>query len=248
MASTSLDPFFHLTSLPYVVLRPPKLRLRLPTLSFPHPMVVYGLVIFSYFLVVSGFVFDVIVEPPGVGGHQDPATGKWVPEALLPQFLLEPSAMASTSLDPFFHLTSLPYVVLRPPKLRLRLPTLSFPHPMVVYGLVIFSYFLVVSGFVFDVIVEPPGVGGHQDPATGKWVPEVFMAGRINQQYIIEGLSAGFMFVIGGLGIVAVNSACDKNQAKNMRLIYLGTGVSLVVLSYTMSMVFLRIKMPGYLS
>ncbi|GJP44450.1 hypothetical protein CLOM_g3853 [Closterium sp. NIES-68] len=151
------------------------------------------------------------------------------------------------SLDPFFHLTSLPYAILRPPKLRLKLPTFSFPHPMVVYSFVIFSYFLVVSGIVFDVIVEPPGIGGHQDEATGKFVPEVIMAGRLNQQYIIEGLSSGFMLVLGGLGIVLIDWACDKLQTKNMRLVYLGTGLSMVVISYTMSMVFLRIKMPGYL-
>ncbi|GJP48986.1 hypothetical protein CLOM_g8255 [Closterium sp. NIES-68] len=118
---------------------------------------------------------------------------------------------------------------------------------MVVYSFVIFSYFLVVSGIVFDVIVEPPGIGGHQDEATGKFVPEVIMAGRLNQQYIIEGLSSGFMLVLGGLGIVLIDWACDKLQTKNMRLVYLGTGLSMVVISYTMSMVFLRIKMPGYL-
>ena len=151
------------------------------------------------------------------------------------------------SLDPAYYLVAAPYAILRPPKLRLKLPTFSYPHPMLVYAALVASYFLVVSGFVFDVINEPPGIGYRQDGATGRWVPTVFLEGRINQQYIIEGLSSGFMFVLGGLGIVMVDSGCDKSKGKNLRLILIGTGVALIMLTYTMSMVFLRIKMPGYL-
>ncbi|CAI5462274.1 unnamed protein product [Closterium sp. Yama58-4] len=190
--------------------------------------------------------FNVSNGPSSTSFSSDPRSPPGIlAEVLVICYLTASVAMAS--LDPFFHLTSLPYAILRPPKLRLKLPTFSFPNPMVVYCFVVFSYFLVVSGIVFDMIVEPPGIGGHQDEATGKFVPEVIMAGRLNQQYIIEGLSSGFMLVMGGLGIVLIDWACDKLQTKNMRLVYLGTGLSMVVMSYTMSMVFLRIKMPGYL-
>ncbi|KAK8598023.1 hypothetical protein V6N13_095415 [Hibiscus sabdariffa] len=60
---------------------------------------------------------------------------------------------------------------------------------------------MVVSGFIYDVIVEPPGIGSTQDPATGAVRPVVFLSGRVNGQYIIEGLSSGFMFVLGGIGL-----------------------------------------------
>ena len=35
-------------------------------------------------------------------------------------------------------------------------------------------------------------------PSSGKYKPEAFMPYRINGQYIIEGLAASFMFVVGG--------------------------------------------------
>lgn len=106
---------------------------------------------------------------------------------------------------------------------------------------------MVVSGIVYDVIVEPPGIGSSQDPATGSVRPVVFLPGRVNGQYIIEGLSSGFMFVLGGIGIVLLDLALDKNRAKTLKVSYASAGVSSIVLAYVMSMLFIRIKIPGYL-
>ena len=118
---------------------------------------------------------------------------------------------------------------------------------MTVYALVLLTYFLVVSGFVYDVIVEPPGIGSIQDHATGAVRPVVFMSGRVNGQYIIEGLSSGFMFVLGGLGIVLLDLALDRNRAKSVKVSYASAGVSSIVIAYVMSMLFIRIKIPAYL-
>ncbi|CAI0554864.1 unnamed protein product [Linum tenue] len=152
------------------------------------------------------------------------------------------------SIDPMFHLVRiLPYSVLRAPRLRLKLPSLSLPSPMTVFSLVLLTYFMVVSGIVYDVIVEPPGIGSTQDPVTGTVRPIVFMSGRVNGQYIIEGLSSGFMFVLGGIGIVLLDLALDKNRAKSVKVSYASAGVSSIVFSYVMSMLFIRIKIPAYL-
>ncbi|GAB2291403.1 hypothetical protein Dimus_025660 [Dionaea muscipula] len=105
----------------------------------------------------------------------------------------------SDSIDPILHIFRfLPYSFLRLPRLRLKLPTLTLPSAMTVYALILLTYFMVVSGIVYDVIVEPPGIGSTQDRATGAVRPVVFLPGRVNGQYIIEGLSSGFMFVLGG--------------------------------------------------
>jgi hypothetical protein len=50
------------------------------------------------------------------------------------------------------------------------------------------------------------------------------MEGRVNQQYIIEGLSAGFMITMGGISLLALDAATDKNKASNTRLGFLGAG------------------------
>ncbi|GMY35295.1 oligosaccharyltransferase complex subunit ostc-like [Fagus crenata] len=155
---------------------------------------------------------------------------------------------ASSTMDPILLLLRIvPFSFLRPPKLRLKLPTLTLPSPMTVYALVLLTYFLVVSGFVYDVIVEPPGIGSIQDHATGAVRPVVFMSGRVNGQYIIEGLSSGFMFVLGGLGIVLLDLALDRNRAKSVKVSYASAGVSSIVIAYVMSMLFIRIKIPAYL-
>lgn len=96
-------------------------------------------------------------------------------------------------------------------------------------------------------IVEPPGIGSTQDPITGSVRPVVFMSGRVNGQYIIEGLSSGFMFVLGGIGIIMLDLALDKNRAKSVKASYATAGISSIVIAYVMSMLFIRIKIPGYL-
>ncbi|KAK7281196.1 hypothetical protein RIF29_08962 [Crotalaria pallida] len=158
------------------------------------------------------------------------------------------TSSAAASIDPLFHLLRLiPFTFLRPPRLRLKLPSFTLPSPNAVFALVLLTYFMVVSGIVYDVIVEPPGIGSTQDPYTGAVRPVVFMSGRVNGQYIIEGLSSGFMFVLGGIGIVLLDLALDRNRAKSVKVSYASAGVSSVVLAYIMTMLFIRIKIPGYL-
>lgn len=118
---------------------------------------------------------------------------------------------------------------------------------MTVFMLVLLTYFLVISGFVYDVIVEPPGIGSKQDPVTGAVQPVVFLPGRVNGQYIIEGLSAGFMFVLGGVGLILMDLASEKSRARNVRLSFIGAGVGCCFVSYMMSMLFLHIKIPSYM-
>ncbi|KAK7329113.1 hypothetical protein VNO77_23259 [Canavalia gladiata] len=152
------------------------------------------------------------------------------------------------SIDPIFHiLRVLPFSFLRPPRLRLKLPSLTLPSPNAVFALLLLTYFMVVSGIVYDIIVEPPGIGSTQDPFTGSVRPVVFMSGRVNGQYIIEGLSSGFMFVLGGIGIILLDLALDRNRARTVKVSYASAGISSVVLAYVMSMLFIRIKIPAYL-
>lgn len=152
------------------------------------------------------------------------------------------------SIDPLFHILKIiPYSFLRAPRLRLKFPSLSLPSPMTVFFLVLLTYFMVVSGIVYDVIVEPPGIGSTQDPVTGSVRPVVFLPGRVNGQYIIEGLSSGFMFVLGGIGIILLDLALDKNRARSVKTSYATAGFSSILIAYVMTTLFIRIKIPGYL-
>ncbi|KAG9451398.1 hypothetical protein H6P81_011363 [Aristolochia fimbriata] len=158
------------------------------------------------------------------------------------------SSPEHSSIDPFFHILKiLPYSFLRLPRLRLKLPSFSLPSAMTVFSLVLLAYFVVVSGIVYDIIVEPPGIGSTQDRVTGAVRPVVFLPGRVNGQYIVEGLSSGFMFVLGGMGIVLMDLALDRNRAISVRTSSAMTGIASVVIAYVMSMLFIRIKIPAYL-
>lgn len=86
---------------------------------------------------------------------------------------------------------SAPFVVFRPPNLKLKIPKIEQPSAMTVFAVLLASYFLVISGIIYDVIVEPPSIGSVQDERTGSVKPVVFLQWRVNGQYIIEGLSAG---------------------------------------------------------
>lgn len=55
------------------------------------------------------------------------------------------------------------------------------------------------------------------------------------------------MFVLGGMGIVLLDLAMDRNRARSVKVSFASAGVASVVIGYVMSMLFLRIKIPAYL-
>ncbi|KAJ6838707.1 putative oligosaccharyltransferase complex subunit [Iris pallida] len=84
---SSMDPLLHLLSvLPFSFLRPPKTRLKLPSsLPLPSATTVLSLLLLTYFAVVSGLVYDVIVEPPRHRQHPGPPHRRSPPRRLPPR-------------------------------------------------------------------------------------------------------------------------------------------------------------------
>jgi len=132
------------------------------------------------------------------------------------------------------------------PRYKLTVPTLRRPSAMVVFAVVFFSYFLVLSGIIYDVIVEPPSIGMTKDETTGASKPVAFLQYRINGQYIIEGLSAGFFFGLGGLGFIFLDRATDMTSPRRNRYLFGLSAAILILVSYCICLVFIRIKIPGY--
>ena len=61
----ALEVFYRI---PFTVLEVPNIRLKKPGfVKAPSAMVVFSFVLFSYFLVTGGIIYDVIVEPPSIG-------------------------------------------------------------------------------------------------------------------------------------------------------------------------------------
>ncbi|KYQ96693.1 hypothetical protein DLAC_03986 [Tieghemostelium lacteum] len=133
-----------------------------------------------------------------------------------------------------------PFKFVKVPRFRLKVPNINKPAPMFVFALVFLSYFLVSSGIIYDLIVEPPSIGYQQDER-GNSRPMVFQMYRINGQFIIEGLSAGFVFALGALGVIIL----DFNKTKDNSYVF-AVGVSLIFAAFNIAIVFLRMKIPGY--
>jgi hypothetical protein len=117
---------------------------------------------------------------------------------------------------------------------------------MTIFALMFLSYFLVISGIIYDVIVEPPSMGTTRDEVTGAIKPVAFLKYRVNGQFIIEGLSAGLFFAMGAIGMIILDKSNTKGMSENGRYFLIATGVVLVALAYAVSIVFLRMKIPGY--
>ncbi len=141
-------------------------------------------------------------------------------------------------------LLQLPFAVFRVPQTKLRMPSFSLPSASVVFAFVFLSYFLVLSGIIYDIIVEPPSNGGSME--NGVYKPVAFLQYRLNGQFIIEGLTAGSMFAIGGLGFIVLDRANDKGQSPRNRYLLLLSGALCVLIAYNLCIVFLKMKVRRY--
>eukprot|EP00727_Mastigamoeba_balamuthi_P007949 m51a1_g3775 putative oligosaccharyltransferase complex subunit cg9662-like (486) ;mRNA; f:148681-150712 len=103
-------------------------------------------------------------------------------------------------------------------------------------------YLAVVSGVLYDVFVHPPAMG-----VTPAGRPEVFLAGSVSAQYIVEGMSAGLVFAIGGFGIILAEVACRPRLEQRGRALVLAAGALSVLAALGLSVAFIRQKVPSYM-
>merc|ERR1719397_1647455 len=131
--------------------------------------------------------------------------------------------------------------------MRLKKPSfIAMPSAMMVYGMILVSYFLVLGGVIYDIIIEPPSIGQVTEER-GNPKPVAFLAYRVNGQYIMEGLASSFLFSLGGLGFIILDKSNAPNIPKLNRSLLLFIGGISVLISFMMTRVFMRMKLPGYL-
>ncbi|XP_011207698.1 PREDICTED: putative oligosaccharyltransferase complex subunit CG9662 [Bactrocera latifrons] len=144
-------------------------------------------------------------------------------------------------------LYSLPFQILVPPNIKIRRPTwIRKPSPMVMFSIVLLSYFLVTGGIIYDVIVEPPSVGATVDEH-GHSRPVAFMPYRVNGQYIMEGLASSFLFTIGGLGFIIMDQTHIPGKTNLNRFLLTAMGFIFILVSFFTTWLFMRMKLPSYL-
>ncbi|KAI5632994.1 OST3 / OST6 family, transporter family domain-containing protein [Phthorimaea operculella] len=142
---------------------------------------------------------------------------------------------------------ALPFTVLEIPNIKIKRPSwLQAPSAMTTFSFVLFSYFLVAGGVIYDVIVEPPSIG-QETNEHGHVRPVVFLEHRINGQYIVEGLAAGFLFSLGGLGFIILDRTHNPSTPKLNRILLISVAFLCILVSYFTAVIFMRMKVPGYL-
>ncbi|XP_077290765.1 oligosaccharyltransferase complex subunit OSTC [Arctopsyche grandis] len=145
------------------------------------------------------------------------------------------------------YLYSVPFLLLEAPPIKLRKPGwVRMPSAMLVFSMILASYFLVTGGIIFDVIVEPPGVGSTTDEH-GHSRPVAFMPNRVNGQYIMEGLASSFLFSMGGLGFIILDQTHNPSTPKLNRILLISVGFICILVSFFTTWIFMRMKLPGYL-
>ena len=150
-------------------------------------------------------------------------------------------------MDRIDHVLLSPFKVVRAPELKLTIPKILFNiPPMLIFAAVFLSYFIVMSGVIYDIITETPSIGGYRDPYTGVIKPQAILPGRINGQYIIEGLTTGFLFCVGALGFILLDQA-TKRSNKDYNLLMILAGTTLILIAYNVCIVFIRKKVGNYL-
>merc|ERR1712038_31740 len=139
------------------------------------------------------------------------------------------------------------FSVLTVPDLKIKQPTwLHTPSAWTIFAFILTTYFLVTGGIIYDVIVEPPSVGSTTDEH-GHTRPVAFMPYRVNGQYIMEGLAAAFMFVLGGSGFIILDQTNATNMPKLNRTMLQFIGFGSLIIAFSCCWIFMKIELPGYM-
>jgi hypothetical protein len=110
------------------------------------------------------------------------------------------------------------------------------------FWIFLLGYFFCCCGIFYDVVNEPPSIGKD---ANGR--PKAFLIGNPNGQYVMEGIVASFFICLCPIGFIILDYAQKPMISRNNRLIaYIGSGV-LILSSFFMTRMFMRIKVPNYL-
>ena len=100
-----------------------------------------------------------------------------------------------------------------------------------------------------DVVNMPPSVGQQVDPQTGVPRPQAFLRNKINGQYVVEGLAASFLYIVGALGLILLDQVDGKGlRRRTAKYLMIFGGITCIVVAYSVVNIFFRFKVPRYLA
>ena len=107
--------------------------------------------------------------------------------------------------------------IFRVPPIKLRQPDLTWrPSKTLVFAGMLFVFWLITGGIVYDLINEPPVIGTTEGP-NGNRIPEGVMSGT-RGQYFMEGLTGGFFYTMGGGGLILAHQSLESNWSSGNKV------------------------------
>merc|ERR1719244_1786151 len=138
------------------------------------------------------------------------------------------------------------FTTLHPPQLDITWPSwLGIPSSNTMFFFSLIIYYMSVSGITYDIINSPPAFGVESDEF-GNTRPVAFLKWQLNQQYIVEGFTAGFMMVLTSSGLIILDQTHSGTSTKMGHLLLTGLGFAFTLLGSCACYTFFRIKWPVY--
>merc|ERR1711937_233660 len=107
-------------------------------------------------------------------------------------------------------------------------------------------YFFCVSGIFYDLVNQPKSMGEKVNRKTGVKEQLVFVKGRLNGQYIFEGLAAGTVIMIGSLSAIFLHRNFGGNFKERQTVILVTLSALGVLISACLLQTFLSLKLKQY--
>merc|ERR1719431_1845224 len=113
---------------------------------------------------------------------------------------------------------------LHPPQLDITWPAwLGIPSSNTMFFFSLIIYYMSVSGITYDIINTPPAFGVESDEF-GNSRTLAILKWQLNQQYIVEGFTAGFMMVLTSSGLMILDQSTCITSTKMGRILLIGLG------------------------
>eukprot|EP00792_Barthelona_sp_PAP020_P004463 TRINITY_DN2144_c0_g3_i1.p1 TRINITY_DN2144_c0_g3~~TRINITY_DN2144_c0_g3_i1.p1 ORF type:complete len:142 (+),score=28.70 TRINITY_DN2144_c0_g3_i1:35-460(+) len=129
-----------------------------------------------------------------------------------------------------------------------KIPKIPKPSKQLIIGFVFLTYFIVVAGVIYDIVVAPPAVGTEYNEKTRSYQPVTVVKWRLNGQYIIEGMTASFFISIVGLSILGFHiGATDSNKGLFARKVLMSISSIGFFIGFFIVMSFFKLKVGNYL-
>jgi len=139
--------------------------------------------------------------------------------------------------------SNLPFLpVVRRPDYQLRFVRLTAPKSIpiqLIIALVFIGLFFIYIGGFYDLAQEPVPAFG-QDPNSGE---AIVIVRSLNQQYLVEGLAAGFLMFIGAGGFFLIHYSTQYAYSPRNATILLILGIGVVVISWIAVTLMLKAKL-----